>query len=357
MIWVLLLIAGLLLAFVQRKSAAYSLNKLHLVGRLDHSLAQPNEVLNWMGTVENNSRLPVLFSRLKVHFPTCASFEAEARWIDTHCRKTLHHWYVEEKTMVLARHSVTKTISFSLPRRGLYTIGDSTLSAGDLLGFHECSRNEEGIDIVVMPSLAKNVRVVEAVGGFLGDISVKRFIMEDPILTVGFRDYTGREPMKAISWSRTASAGSLQVKQYDHTAEQTVMVLLDTQGGSPEQLEGCFRIMRSVCEQLERRKIPFGMRTNGSLTGPVSKLFSLPEGLGGSHLNTILYALGRADYACFYSPSFLTKQALRYRKKNESYIFITPKLTQEISTCRRMLQEASGYSVCLLTGSEEVEDL
>lgn len=353
MSWVLLLIGGILLAVLQRRWAPEDLKRLTVRGRADRLLAEPGETITWYATVENHSKLPVLFSRLQLHFPGEASFLAQPQWIQSHCRQTLYKWHVEERLQVRSRRSVTKRVSVSLPARGLYEVGSYRLSAGDLLGFREAFREGPGGQVVVIPEKSRNQKILEALGGFLGDISVRRFVMEDPILTAGFRDYTGREPMKTISWSRTAVTGTLQVKQYDHTAEQTVMVLLDTEGGTPEQLEGCFRLMRTVCEQLERRKIPYGLRTNGSLPGPVSKLFYLAEGLGDSHLNTALYALGRADYACYHSLRYMSQQTVRSRRKNESYILVTPAITAEKWNSIRMLQEAAGNPVCVLSGQEE----
>ena len=60
--------------------------------------------------------------------------------------------------------------------------------------------------------------------------------------------------MRAISWTRTAQTGTLQVKQYDYTAERHIVVLLNTEGAEEKQLEECLRLTRSVCEKLEQRK-------------------------------------------------------------------------------------------------------
>ena len=80
-------------------------------------------------------------------------------------------------------------------------------------------------EVVVIPPRCENSNVLRTLGGFLGDISVRRFILEDPLLTVGFREYTGREPMKSISWTQSARVGRPLVKQYDHTVDATVTVL------------------------------------------------------------------------------------------------------------------------------------
>ncbi len=66
-------------------------------------------------------------------------------------------------------------------------------------------------------------------GGVIGDISVNRFIFEDPMLTVGFSEYTGREPMRDISWTQSARLGRMMVKNYDHTVDLSVTILLNVQ--------------------------------------------------------------------------------------------------------------------------------
>jgi hypothetical protein len=256
---------------------------------------------------------------------------------------------------LLPRQRITRQVEISFPSRGTYEIGAWRLAAGDLLGISEYAITGPAQELVVMPERAKNARSLEALGGFLGDVSVRRFILEDPVLTVGFRDYTGREPMKAISWTRTAMTGALQVRQYDHTAEQVVSVLLNVEGASPTALEECFRLTRSACEALERKKIPYVFRTNGNLPGPVGKVFYLGEGLGGTHLSTILFGLGKADGTCFYSFRYLVKQTLGRRRGNEAYILITPELDPVGKQTLSQLEAGSGGSLCVLTAGEEAD--
>src|SRR5699024_304525 len=82
-----------------------------------------------------------------------------------------------------------------------------------------------------------------------GDLSVRRLLYEEPVLTVGVREYTGREPMKMISWKQSARRGSWMVNQYDYTTEASVMVLLnlDSPMLTEERAEWCFSAARTVC--------------------------------------------------------------------------------------------------------------
>lgn len=350
MIVAVIFLTLLLLAILEKYWAPMSLKALRFRGSTDKMLAQPGETVTFRAEVENHSRMPILFARVWENFPSQARVVGDRKWIDAHWTESFQQWHIEERMSLMPRQRVTRTVSFVIDKRGGYPIGSYRLSAGDLLGVSESSKFGEGQELVVMPERTEDAVSLQALGGFLGDISVRRFILEDPILTVGFRDYTGREPMKAISWTRTAMTGTMQVKQYDHTAEQTVCVMLNVEGGSPEDLEECFRLTRTVCEELERKKIPYAFRTNGNLPGPVGKVFSMAEGLGGAHLSTILYGLGKADSTCFQSFAYLATQTMQHRKNNEVYIIITPELDEQGSACVRILENAVGSGVCLLTG-------
>jgi len=356
MSWLLLVLAAAALALFERFWAPYALKSLHFKGESSHVMAEPGETVTWRGTVENRGRLPIPFVRLTESFPVQAQALAEQMWIDSHCTRSVSQWFVEEKISVGPRRSCSRTVKFSFRQRGLYQIGAYRLAAGDLLGFREASKSGDWQHVVVIPERSRQKAAIDALGGFLGDVSVRRFILEDPILTLGFRDYTGREPMKSISWTRTAAAGSLQVKQYDHTAEQHVLVLLNTEGASADELEECFRLTRSVCEKLEEKKIPYSFRTNGNLPGPVGKVFWLAEGLGQRHLNTVLYGLGRGDGTCFYSFRYLTQRTLLHRKSNESYIVITPPLTEKSAPSIKKMEAAVGSGICVLIGKAEVTE-
>lgn len=334
--------------------AGYALRSLDLHTECDRPLAEPGQIIAWRARVDNYSRLPIPFVRLVQSFPNEALLHADRGWRDAYCRDNILSYYAEHRLTLPGRRSVTRTLELSFQERGIYRVGNYQLSAGDLLGFKEVKCHGDGKKIVVMPHRSAQQTAIDAVGGFLGDISVRRFILEDPILTVGFRDYTGREPMRSIAWNRTAQSGTLQVKQYDHTAERHVVVLLNTEGATDAQLEECLRLTRSVCEKLEQQKVPYGFRTNGNLPGPVGKIHAMQEGLGAQHLNTILYGLGCADSTCFHSFRYLTRQTLRKRKGSESYIVITPDDSAAERSCILELSNAVGAPVCVLRGNVEV---
>lgn len=357
MIYMILILFALVLGVLEYYWANSSIKAMDIRSDADHILAEPGEVVTWSAAVENHSRIPIPFVRLVASFSADIRLHSEPIRTSPHSSTSFTNHPVEVRMALRPRRSATRQVKLSFSRRGQYTYGNCQVSAGDLLGFKETFKHGTPQSIVIMPERSAQQVSIDALGSFLGDICVRRFILEDPILTLGFRDYTGREPMKSISWTRSATAGSLQVKQFDHTAERHIVVLLNVEGATGAEFEECLRLVRTVCEKLEQKKIPYGFRTNGSINGPVGKIFHMAEGLGSRHLRTLLFGLGRADKTCFHSFHYLAERTLKHRSSNESYIIITPALKGSARAAVRKLENAVGNNLCILTARVEKKEV
>ena len=189
---------------------------------------------------------------------------------------------------------------------------------------------------------------VTALGGFLGDISVRRFLMEDPVLTLGFRDYTGTEPQKAISWKQSARLNRLVVKRYDYTLEPSVTVLLNVEcrgeDADAKLIERAFSLARSVCELLEGKRIKYDFITNATTAGALGLWSSVTEGLGSAHLGAILEGLGRATYDRTEPFEATVKRAARRAEAGRSHVIVTPQNDEYLNlAAKRLRDETSGF--------------
>lgn len=354
MIVLFLICLAALVICLERSWADLCLHRLRYHFSHDITLAEPDQVVTLTSQVENRGLLPILFVRLTEYLPRSAAIHEDEAWMQAHCRVSpIGKQYAEESFYLLPHRRRTGVLHISLPRRGGYRLGEATLTTGDFLGLKDTSQRLGGTaDVVVIPRRCEDADVLRVLGGLMGDISVRRFILEDPILTVGFRAYTGREPMKAIAWSQSARSGQLLVKQYDYTVDATVTVLLNAEGGSEEAMEQCFSLTRTTCEELEARGIPYALRTNGDLIGPLGPVRRVNEGLGHQHLSTILYALGRASCSCYSTLERLVDTSMRAARPNQSYILITPPLSPAQDRLLDRLRTVSGGQVYILTGKE-----
>ncbi len=239
------------------------------------------------------------------------------------------------------RQVLTREYPVTIDRRGRYVLEDMKLSCGDFLGLREytkaCGSYRE---IVIPPKALSTARLDALMGGFLGDVSVNRFILEDPVLTLGYREYAGGDPMKRISWSQSARYNRLMVKKNDYTVEPSVSVLLNVDtdlADNREACEVCFRLARSVCTALESKGMRYSFSSNAHLVG-YSRGAAGAAGLGQRHFRGILETLGRSIPDADISLQVLLEQELQ-RPENCGRILITPGGSESDLSCVARLRE------------------
>ncbi len=348
MIW-FFIILGLALILLEQHSLRHALDGITYDTYPSVSTLDPDEVFEVVTELANNRRLPVSFLRMQESLPHDLQPVG-----DVVLRRDNEQCRLVSTVFLKPRQRLKRTFKASMPARGRYFLRGATLYGGDFLGISQLSgfypANRE---IVILPRRDENTAIGDTLGDFLGDISVNRFIMEDPILTLGFRDYTGREPQRAISWTQSAKMNKVVVKNYDHTLDLSVTLLLNVaeSGGQPPkhtQIEACFSIARAVCELLEEKRVKYSIITNATSAGAMGLWSQIGEGLGPTHLKAILEGLGRATYDSTLPFSALAEKCLRSGEAGRSFILITPAITEEIRRQAARLEHIKGSRVLLL---------
>ena len=240
------------------------------------------------------------------------------------------HLIFNSSIYLMARSKLQRKLKVTFDKRGRYVFRGAELRGGDFLGLTDKRKKFSEIrEVIVYPKPIEAPHLQEIMGGFLGDVSVRRFIMEDPILTIGSREYTGREPLKQMSWKHTARTNQMMVKQFDYTTEMVVTVFLDISAVkgktlTPNQFENCFSLTRTVCQDLEQKKIPFEFISNAIVEGGKVDQKRLVQNLGKAHLRSILEKLGRAGYGTTESYESMIGNLVLNQEKNRSTVIITP---------------------------------
>ena len=355
MVWFLLVLVGLGAA-LQAWSLRHALDGVSHVHFAEPALVEPDEEFALVTRVTNASRRFVPFVRVSERLPAALRVPEGAHI--SSCLNAAGLQTLEYTVYLLARQRWTRRLPVSLPARGRYILRGASLGGGDFLGLSETTAAfPQSGEVIVMPRRWEGASKLTTLGGFLGDVSVNRFLFEDPVLTLGFREYTGREPQKMISWTQSARMGRLMVKNYDHTLELSVTVLLSVDGAEEagaETAEGCFSLARSVCEELERKKVTYRFFTNARAEGAFSLWSRLGEGMGAGHLATILEGLGRASYDSVQRFSRVLAQAARAAEPGRCHVLIAPALTEELRAGAASLRARTGGAVLILTPTEEL---
>lgn len=345
----LFIFAVIIIAFIvlQYRIAEMSMRYLSYICSTDSVLVEPDEAFCFESSVTNAWRLPVLYVGLYEQFEKNFSIEAAKKEKSFFGDSTRYHFIIGPNK------TIHRKIELKACKRGEYAIGRVILETGDILGVRtSCNTFNMEKRVVVKPKRSDSATLKETLGGYLGDEIVRRFILEDPVLNYGYREYTGHEPMKSIAWKQTARTGRMYVKEYDHTCEKNAGVILDIEKANEEEIENCFEIARMVCEELEKKQISYDFYSNAKLVGRFGNISWMPEGLGRVNLNNILYAMGRSDGTCLFGLEYLLNMCETKRKSAKGYIVITPKLLPEKKELLDIFEGKCGQRLCILEGDK-----
>ena len=248
---IFLIVFIIVIFLVQWYSKKAALKGIKYDYKFSKKLIETGESVELISIVTNESRRFVPFIRMVENFPKGIQALNKKVFIreDT---MGLGYWSYNSSIYLMARSRLQRKLKLTFNKRGRYVFRGATLHGGDFLGLSEKREKFElSRELIVYPKLIDAPHLQEIMGGFLGDISVRRFIMEDPILTIGTREYTGREPLKQMSWKHTARTNQMMVKQFDYTTEMVVTVFLDISAVkgktlTPGQFENCFSLARTI---------------------------------------------------------------------------------------------------------------
>lgn len=329
----------------ERYSLEHVLDRVHMGAELSRTVVEPGEEFFWTLYLENGKRLMVPYLQVREQVPEGLEFSESGRPAKERGepRVTSTLYLGGGQKAVLKRKVI-------LRRRGRYFFRGIQAEAGDFLGLKTVMENVDQLkEIVVKPSPAEFSGLSEVLSGFLGEFQAERSLFEDAILIRGFREYTGSEPFRAISWTQSARYNRILVKKFERTADLACTVLLDVaasrDGGC---LERCFSMVRTICEELERRRIPYDFGTNGVIAGAMGNWRRVEEGMGAGHLETVLEGLGRMTYGHQESSGEFYDREIRRLLAGRSVILVTSERTREAMEAAARMEKRTGRRVLLL---------
>ena len=349
----LLLVTAAVFYFAEMYSLKHVFDGVRIRTETDRVLIEPGEAFRWTVTAVNGKRLMIPYLRLRESVPQGLLFAGTNEPVEKREQVGL------VSTFYLAgRQEIRFEREVMMTNRGRYFFRGVSAEAGDFLGILSATGSfPELEEIVVKPKAAESPELAELLGGFLGEHAVRRGLMEDPISTVGFREYTGREPFRAISWTQSAKSNRLLVRQYENTVDLACSVLLliseDWSLGAGGRLEMCLSMVRSVCEELERRRIVYDFRTNGTIAGSVGNWRQIDEGAGPGHLEAVLEALGRMSGTSRETGEAFLARILRTVPQGRSFILMAPTRIPGMDSAAARIERLSGRKTLVLTAAEE----
>ncbi|MCL2226889.1 MAG: DUF58 domain-containing protein [Oscillospiraceae bacterium] len=308
--------------------------------------SEPGAPFNVQTVVSNRSFVPISYLAI---IQTYSLHAALPSGLDS--TNKIYGVGIKKNCRVGGRRKKKLILQTSVEKRGLHSFSAESIEFGDFLGFYEFKKHLYiRHDVVVYPKRLESPALTDALSKFCGDVASKRFLIRDPVLTIGTREYTGREPMKEIHWLKSAQRGELMVKEFDFNREFSVSVLMNVDGVSyqdDEELDSICSMARTVCQALADAGASVTFFANalrrGSRGGSLWKCEA-----SKMHAEELLEGLGRVTCLDNGKLDDLTAYALRESSLDSAYILILPNGDERATEASRMLRENTNQEVMVI---------
>jgi len=268
----LIIVGGIwVLSFLWTLSLA---RHLFLERALRYGWAQVGDQLEERFTVINESFLPGL-------------------WLEVEDHSNLPDYIAGRVTSVGPNASLEWKTEGICTRRGLFTLGPTTLRSGDPLGL--CSleiQHPNSTILLVLPPVLPLPPIEIAAGGRAGEgRRPRRSALETTVSVETVREYLPGDPLKAIHWPTSAKRDALYVRQFEHTPSSDWWIFLDLEhevqagSGSASTTEHGIILAASLVDRGIRQGHSVGLVTCGK------ELTWMPPQRTSGHLMTILRTL------------------------------------------------------------------
>ncbi|WP_440895129.1 DUF58 domain-containing protein [Amphibacillus sp. Q70] len=301
--------------------------------------------------ITNHKWLPIPWIRLESKMDRSIQPKGETQFdsSDQDVHRTLLSLLPYQK--LTRRHQLVCT------KRGVFELDSIALTLGDMFGFTEkFSSFETDAKLIVHPKIINKDHLSLPAQNFLGEQSVRRWIMADPFITIGTRDYQVGDPIDQINWKASARTKNNQVKVYDHTADRELIILVNADQSDdiwlPIEDEHLFEQSLSqvatIAHYLEENGETYGLATNAvdrrERHQKHRPFVKVEAAAGSTHfyhvLNQLAYLLPeRSRHFKYLLDEYIAEQI-----KHCDILLITPIVTDELLTRIDQLR-AVGHSV------------
>lgn len=267
LIWMML--TGIILVTLQAQLLGrFSMRGIRYNRSFNHDRCHAGGDLEMIEVIENDKRLPVAWLRLESEFPAAFRFRGQPSQ-----KMELGNVYQTHTSgfALMPRRRVSRRHFLTCESRGVFQLSTVFMTSGDLFGFVQHARSENiKTPLIVYPALLDQAQLPLSWHNWQGDFSVRRWIMEDPFLIEGSREYAAGDPMNRIDWKASARTGGLQVYKQGYSADPRVMIVLDIGkvvvglrgGGGEAEAEHAISLAATCATHLIASGIPVGFVHN-----------------------------------------------------------------------------------------------
>lgn len=296
--------------------------------------AYENDEIEIIEEIDNAKRLPLVWARSEISCSPYLSFKGQ----NNNSKDASLRGLVSGIFTLKGYQKCRRVWKVKCEKRGIMTIENATITVSDLFGLSKRAKMFSVTDSVrVLPAPA-DLDTGELSGDmFIGNIGVRRFVLPDPFVISGAREYTGREPMNRVHWAQTARNGRPMVFDNEYTTERRVMIVMNMQ-----RSETYVQPLSDAALELQIKAAAFVLdycenagSTECALAANTDVPLNIPAASGYEHTIGVLRALAELEASCGeYADVFLENLELN---DFTDMILITPFVSERLGEFLRGL--------------------
>ena len=171
--------------------------------------AQVGDRLEERFTLTNHARLPAL-------------------WVEVIGQTNMPDYWANQVRSVNRSSETRWQIRGECTRRGLYTLGPTTIQTNDPFGIYTVIlQNPASTTLVVTPPVVPLPPIQVAPGGRAGDGVLRVKALDQDVNSAGVREYIPGDSMRKIHWPTSARKNEYFVREFEHTPAGDWWIVLD----------------------------------------------------------------------------------------------------------------------------------
>ena len=274
--------------------ARYSLYGVTYRRRYSETRAFQGETIELILEVENRKFLPLTWLNITDVFPN----ELPVVGREIIANPTTNQSEFSTFWMLGPFRRLTRRFDITCSTRGFHRYGPVTLTTGDGFGFFQRAEHDESEErLIVYPRLYSAADLRLPAKNPFGEVRAHGSLFEDPLRTVGVREWRTSDSQRRVHWKATASKQELLSRVYEPSEETQLQFFLNVttlerhwHGYLPELQERTISVAGSLAALASEQRLPLGLIANGALPGSDQPIRLLP-GRNPGHLVRILELL------------------------------------------------------------------
>jgi len=332
----------------------YAFYKLEYRCEFSVTEAHEGDSIYLIETVYNGKLLPVPWLKADIHTSRWLGFADTCSVIAQESR------YVTSSFILKSYQRTIRKWKLKCLKRGVFTTESVSLVSGDLLNLQVVSLPEKvNASLMVFPEILDLNEVFVPVSLVQSDRTVRRWIVEDPFMVSGARDYYPGDPLNRIHWLATARCGRLMARKNEYTSHQNLTVLLNMQSQLYEYSDTInkhiaelgIKVAATLFDSALRNGTAVSFCTNGCTSPDARQAIFTGEAADRDHVTELFKILARLLMKNVKDFEYLLDDVLN-TIENKEVVIITAYMSQRMCEQADMLAEAGNTVSILLLNTE-----